>query len=299
MKNVELENIEPEYIHSSNSVINFMKELWYLEDILKTKRIMPRYCEENIEYLELKYNGEKIKTVCVLQKCFCDIPLHSITKTVPVWNMEQDINGGEEVQKSNLNSTHTDFYGEYGIAFSKTWAEKNNLQPVQYINPNSTVVEDFKKVFEYVLNREDIDDVFVSDIISRLGIFKQLCGKMSRLIDGNKINVIKNFRDECEWRYIPTTQVLEKYHLSLVIFDEETKKLRDQISNRLLSEHYKELGIPFEFQEIRYVVVPNTNARRNLIDFITSLELDIKDALLEKSLLISKILVLDDIKRDF
>ena len=57
-----------------------MKEYQYLSQALKDQRLSPRYCKENIEYLGLK----EFKNICVLQKCFCDIPLHKITEKGPV-----------------------------------------------------------------------------------------------------------------------------------------------------------------------------------------------------------------------
>lgn len=298
MEKVEIRNIEPDYIHSSNTVFSFMKREEYLKKALFNKCLSPRYCEENIEYLNLMNEGKRIKTVLVLQKCFCDIPLHRIMEHFPLALLEnkKDLDDNE-TKKLGEESTHTDFYGEYGIAFFKNWVQERNFQPVQYINPKSTFAIQFKNTFEFVLGQDNIDDLVVSDIISRLSYFKPLYGKMTRTIERKTISVLKNFHDECEWRFVPKEEDLEKLNMSSVIFDEETMKLSNQISDRLSDERYKKLCINFEFQDIRYLIVPDLAARKRLIDYIMMLKSGIVDE--EKYLLISKILVLQDIKRDF
>ena len=300
MKKAEIKNIEPDYIHSSNTVFSFMTKAEYLEIALLNKSVFPRYCEENIEYLNLMYGNNQIRTISVLQKCFCDIPLHRITENFPLTVINEENSLDDDViKKCKEGNTHTDFYGRYGIAFSKSWAQNHNLQPVQYINPKSTLAIQFKDTFESVLNIDDIDDIIVSDILLRLGYFKPLYGEMIRIIDGKKVNVLKNFHDECEWRFVPTQDSLEKYSISSVIFDEETKKLASEISNRLSGEKYKDLWLDFEFQDIRYLIVPDNAARMKLIEYIMALDLGIADEFQEKYLLISKILVLEEIKKDF
>lgn len=300
MTKVEIKNEELDYIHSSNTVFSFMKEAKYLEDAILNRCLLPRYYEENIEYLDLQNAGNMIKTILVLQKCFCDIPLHRITKQFPLKIMSgEDSLDEKELRQLNEGSTHTDFYGGYGIAFSKSWARGKNLQPVQYINQKATLAEQFKKTFEFVANQDDIDDVVVSDIISRLAYFKPLYGEMPRIIGEKKIRVLKNFYDECEWRFVPKDEDLMKYNITSVIFDEEMKKMSDQISNRFSDDKYKELSLNFEFQDVRYLIVPDNAARIKLIEYIMSLKLGTKDENQERYLLISKILVLTDIKKDF
>lgn len=148
-----------------------MSKAEYLEKVLADKCLYPRYCEENIEYLELMYEGRKIDTIAVLQKCFCDIPLHRITEKFPLAVIDEKSLLDDVRQALSEGSTHTDFYGEYGIAFAKSWAQSKNLQPVQYINPKSIVANQYTEMFKYVSNQDDVDDLIVSDIIGRLAFF--------------------------------------------------------------------------------------------------------------------------------
>lgn len=302
MSKVEIKNIEPEYVHSSNAVFHFMKEADYLEKAILKKGLSPRYYEEKIDYLGLHDESQNaINIMLVLQSCFCDIPLHCIGKRFPL-KVIDDTNGLDEeiIKKLNAGSTHTDFYGEYGIAFSKAWAQKKNIQPVHYISEASTYRDQFKKNFEFILSRDDIDDLVVSDVISRLAYYKPLYGGMNRNINNKSIHILKNFCDECEWRYVPTEESLEKCSITSVIFDDELLKLSNQMNERISWDEYREdLWLNYDYQDIRYLIVPDNVARKRLIDFIIDLKINSNDANQEKYLLISKILVLDDIRRDF
>lgn len=63
-------------------------------------------------------------------KCFCDINLHRINR-------------------------HLDWYGYYGLAFSKEWGMRNGIQPIQYINPDSALRKDFSFLFSKAMQSED------------------------------------------------------------------------------------------------------------------------------------------------
>ena len=72
------------------------------------------------------------------------------------------------------------------------------------------------------------------------------------------------------------------------------------MNERISWDEYREdLWLNYDYQDIRYLIVPDNVARKRLIDFIIDLKINSNDANQEKYLLISKILVLDDIRRDF
>ena len=119
MKNIDLKH--DDYAQSANTIFNFMKKSSYLKEILQKKAIIPRYCKENFEYLNIHNEDIFFPEAFVLQKCFCDIPLHKLTESFnlnPVGENYQRLSTNEKKKIKN-NYTHTDFYGEYGIAFSK------------------------------------------------------------------------------------------------------------------------------------------------------------------------------------
>lgn len=79
-------------------LFTFTDKLEYIINYLQKSTIFTRYCIENIEYL----NIQKIKYIAIPMKCFCDITLHRL-------------------------STHLEWYGYYGLAFSKEWGIKRGI----------------------------------------------------------------------------------------------------------------------------------------------------------------------------
>ena len=206
-----------DYAQSANTLFHFMKEFEYLEDILMRKAIMPRYCKENLEYLKIADAENNFSEVYVLQKCFCDIPFHKLTESFQLQAVGENYQKLNDAERMRLptNYTHPDFYGEYAIAFSKGWGEKNNLQPISYLNEQSQYAKALSKLVNEILNAEDVPDVYADDILNRLCFVKPLRGTMKRKFkcDDNtevEIEFLKNFHDEQEWRYVPPIEVAKR-----------------------------------------------------------------------------------------
>ena len=85
---------------SADTLFHFIEKIEYLIPILERDALIPRYCVETIEYLKIPY-----KNIAYPMLCFCDINLHKIHE-------------------------HVEFYGGYGIAFSKQWGIAKGIQPV-------------------------------------------------------------------------------------------------------------------------------------------------------------------------
>ena len=133
-----------DYAQSANTLFHFMKKFEYLEEILEKKALIPRYCKEDLQYLNI--GGSSFAEAFVLQKCFCDIPFHKLTENFQLQAIGDHYQSLSEDEKIKVPSkyTHTDFYGEYAIAFSKGWGEKNNLQPIHYLNEYSNHTKDIR-----------------------------------------------------------------------------------------------------------------------------------------------------------
>lgn len=58
---------------SANALFNFMRKLEYLKIILKNSAVIPRYFEEDINYL-----GLDVGKISIPVTCFCDINLQRI-----------------------------------------------------------------------------------------------------------------------------------------------------------------------------------------------------------------------------
>ena len=299
-----------DYAQTANTLFHFMKKSEYLDAILLRRTIVPRYCVENIDYLNI-HNGMRVfKEVAILQKCFCDIPFHKLADTCSV-------NGGGGVYDSlnkdkqvvfEKNNTHFAYYGEYAVAFSKSWGERKNLQPVHYINKDSQYARDFSALFERIFRDDDIPNEYSQDVINRLTYIKPLRGIMKRRIirsdsSSDTIEVYKNFHDEHEWRYVPSADALSSLKIESIIANPTMIPFSDEISKGLENERYKALWLDFSYDDIRYIIVPDIHARidliRTIMDLPNSCFESQDDIPMQKNVLISKILVLAEIRKDW
>ena len=300
MKVDKLYRDDMEYVQSANTLFHFMKEERFLLDAIRRKRLAPRYCEENIEYLEIGYDRAYI-----LQKCFCDIPLHKLMENFPIC-LDQEKSAeltSDELNKLQHNNTHTDYYGKYGIAFSKSWCKEHNLQPVHYLNERSSYTRELAEVFQFLMDQPTIADIIATDMLERLSYIKPLSGTMSRIIKDKRICLYKNFHDEKEWRFIPKMNALSKSKIGKVIVNPKLADSIFEISNNLEKEEYRGLWLEFAYEDIKYLIVPDNQTRINLINTIIKCPDNCFDAKLpvenQKYVLISKILVLDEIRKDW
>lgn len=297
-----------DYAQSANTIFNFMKKSEYLKEILEKKAIIPRYCKENLEYLNI-HNGDIVfPEAMVLQKCFCDIPFHKLTENFylnPVGEIYSNLSSDEKKRIKN-NYTHTDFYGEYGIAFSKEWGEKNNLQPIHYLNEQSQYTRYFSEIVEQVLNTDNVSDTYVDDILDRLCFIKPLRGIMKRKNKketGEEIEIEfqKNFHDEKEWRYVPGRESVRNTNIERVVANQYLLEM--DINSRLSTRQYDKLWLHYNYEDIRYIIVPNASERIDFINTILSIPEEQftseSDIMTQKYILISKILVLAEIRKDW
>lgn len=290
-----------DYSQSANTLFHFVKEPTYLKDILTDKALKPRYCREDIRYLNLK----SWEDILILQKCFCDIPLEMLTRNTRIQIIDPYDLTKEDITSIEKQNSHTDFYGKFGIGFTKTWGESNHLQQVQYINQVSELSLDIRGMFNYLMNQNDVADVITEDFIYRLAYLKPLRGRMLReyeLAGGEKknISILKNFHDEKEWRYIPNRKQLVEYRQ--VIANRNIVNTSDavRLMNNMIQASKKELWLPIEYDSIRYLIVPTVKDRMDLIEFIVNLPSEnfIENAEMHKYLLVSKIMVLDELRKD-
>lgn len=121
---------------------------------------------------------------------------------------------------------------------------------------------------------------------------------MKRKDHNNKtIKVKKNFQDEHEWRYIPNINQAE---LPLMLVDENDKKA-EELSHIYTDSilNTKEGVLKFEVEDIRYIFVDSVQNRDRLINFIRRKKKGRRLSLQEKDVLISKIMVFDELKEDW
>lgn len=274
---------------TANALFNFMREYSYLENILLNMYICPRYYPEEVEYLDLKYNSEPLTEWYIPMTCFCDIPLHQIS-----YHAE-----GNPSDPNDLG------YGKFSIAFHKEFGIKKGIQPIHYLNENSINVKDLSSIMNFLIDQnsyetsENVDVSVLTDFIFEyIRIIKPYCGVMKRKDHDNKtIKVKKNFQDEHEWRYIPNINQAE---LPLMLIDENDKKA-EELSHIYTDSilNTKEGVLKFEVEDIRYIFVDSVQNRDRLINFIRRKKKGRRLSLQEKDVLISKIMVFDELKEDW
>lgn len=251
---------------SANALFTFMNNFTYLKDILETKLIFPRYCRENIEYLGLNNLAE----IAFPMKCFCDIFINKLY-------------------------THMNLYGKYGIALSKEWGLKNQIQPVQYINNSSFIINSIQDLYNHIQELHMEDD-FISDknkdikymeniLYDRLRFIKPIYGDMYR--EGHLLKTL-NFHDEHEWRYVLKTDDDNVYPY-ITEFNALYSLSEDLTKN-------PDYGLKIDSDDIKYLIVKSKADRKELINFIIN---DCSYDEMEKYILISKIIVFNELEVDW
>lgn len=306
-----IEYIRDDYVHSANSLFHFVTKSQYLYDDLKRKALCPRYCNEDVGYLSIDYNGVSFSEISVLQKCFCDIPLHNIIKPFPMELTDNNKSLTEEQRKSIPSyCSHVELYGEYALAFSKSWGERSKLQPIHYLSSGSDYARNYSDMMKVVLDEDDIPDIVADTLLHLLCFFKPLRGTMKRSATSEKTGkyeyeILKNFHDEHEWRYVPFNSSESDKEYDPVIAN--TNLVNDAYKRNIMNDRFRDLAyqhvwLKFQYDDIRYIIVPSINDRIETVRVIDALNESLfpeGDTKLQKQILISKILVLDEIKRDF
>lgn len=307
--NIKLEE-EPKkgyYAQSANALFNFMEKLEFLETALLKKALIPRYYVEDVRFLNLQADGDRYDDIEVLQKCFCDIQLSKLFAELFVNCNGEDYKSlsDKDQQRALSKKTHPDFYGKYAIAFSKEWGIEHKLQPINYLNKDGQAARSLSKAFTDLMSQNDLPSSIIEDLLSRLAYAKPVQGTMKRsFVDENdkKKTLIydKIFHDEKEWRYVPDVSLMNKHGLEIVHANPQAIDERASWNENLQDEKYKDLWLDFNYEDIKYLLVPDNDSRDRLIKYIVSLPSD-KFGLeegIKKQIIISKILVLENIKED-
>lgn len=241
-----------------DTLFTFCPKLEYLESPIKSKMISPWYCEEYISYLRIP----NIKKIEFPMKCFCDINMHQIEE-------------------------HLSWYGYYGLALTKEWGIKNKIQPIQYINPNSYLKDDYKVAFSKALkinkkNQTKNEIRMKNYLLHQLMYFKPISGWMRNRNTNRKTK--KCFTDECEWRYVPDVSSIGYRQ---IYYDKNIINAGglDRISLSMLEN--PEVSLKFDYDDLKYIIVNTKEDFKGLSDIINSLKIDMK----EKEILFSKIII--------
>ena len=250
----------------ADTLFNFTTELDHIVAYIKNKMVPPRYCEEDIRYLKIPH----LKKIAYPMKCFCDINLHRIEE-------------------------HLQWYGYYGLAFTKYWGMQRQIQPIQYINPNSELRKDFTTAFSAALKSDvrkesKIQLKMKSFLLHEMMYYKPYEGKMKNRNTG-KIEK-KCFTDECEWRFIPD---VTRAGFEQVYFDENILNAGglNDLSNAMSG--LQEISLNFDYADLKYIIVKTLSDFDILAEQIMTWGLDKSG----EYQLLSKVIIWDNSKGDF
>lgn len=275
---------------TANALFNFMQEYSFLEKILLNMSIFPRYYPEDISYLKLKYKSKDLTEWYIPMTCFCDIPLHQISYHA----------------EGNPSSPEDRGYGKFSIAFHKSFGIKKGIQPIHYLNQESINAVELTNTMNLLLSEDfeglseasKVNDIITNFIFEYIRIIKPYYGQMKRKGKDNQIQIIKkNFQDEHEWRYIPK---LESNELPLMLIEE--KDILAEEVNKFYTDSIPLTTkgvLSFNVDDIRYIFVDTNQNRNKLIKFIREKRKGRRLTRQEKDILISKIMVYDELKEDW
>lgn len=256
----------------ADTLFTFTGRLEWIIDPLRFKMISPRFCVEDIGYLKIR----GMNKIAIPMRCFCDINFHRL---------------GE----------HLNWYGYYGLAFSKEWGMRKKIQPINYINPESELCKDFTSAFTAALkdkneNQSETQLKLQNYLLHQAMYCKPYSGNFTNRRTGKKS--IKCFTDECEWRFVPDVSVegFEQIYFDKKIIEQQKKGADSGLSvlNKAI-EGLSSVSLAFEYSDIKYIIV---NTMEDLQKITTEIEkFEIDD--MEKHALIAKIIVWDHSKEDF
>lgn len=254
----------PSFIQA-DTLFTFTSQLDFLIPYIRDSCLYPRFCDEDISYLEIP----DIKKIYIPMKCFCDINLHRI-------------------------SQHLDWYGYFGLAFSKEWGMRKGIQPIQYINPYSELRKDFTSLFSKALQSDyspnnELENQLKDYMLHELMYYKPYEGNMKNR--RTKETERKCFTDECEWRFIPN---LSGTGFSQIYYDPNINAdIINDISNSL--EKLPQTALHFEYSDLKYIIIEDVSDFVRLVEVIDS----INEKKTVKDELISKIIIWKKSKGDF
>ncbi|WP_155697885.1 abortive infection system antitoxin AbiGi family protein [Aliivibrio fischeri] len=243
----------------SHTLFHFTKNISFLQDIL-LNGFWPRFCLEDASWYG--YSGTKYYLAYPMV-CFCDIPLSRVDQ-------------------------HVQFYGNYGIGVTRTWAESNGLSPVLYLRESS---QQHVALNNLILENLDGKNYAKSsdDINTLLAHIKPTFGTMKL---GNEL-IDKEFYQENEWRYSITKEHKTKQVAQWLSEEDFRNSEILEIENTKTKNHESLKILP---SDIKYLFVKTDSDIPELVNFIQT-KLDHYPSH-DVKILLSRIISLETISRD-
>jgi hypothetical protein len=202
---------------SANTVFHFTNSFKALVGILVDHAFRVNYCRE-----EFRLN-KKLFRYLIPMVSFCDIPLSA----------------AEE---------HMQSYGTYGIGLTKTWARRQGLNPVLYVNRASKVGGSIYYEFDRI-GRRTSPDVGESRFRDIFRYVKNDIGPHPKQPTKRYV-----FQNEREWRYAPDYELDTDGGINILKgkTDDQINSLKSRLNNTNAG-----LMLSFKLSDIKYIILRN------------------------------------------
>lgn len=263
---------------TTKSLFHFTKNINVLKSILEYGFI-PLYSNESESLSIIEWNKEKYSHYPMV--CFCDIPLKHVKE-------------------------HTTTYGPYGIGLSKEWGLKNNLNPVFYIEKGKFISNELTysamQLGKVVLEKPLIYNSFKVDL-AKIFSGQEAVSCYLKLYQ----NETTNFYEEREWRFVMDPRDVEKKYRRYTSSNENIFKINQKGAsemNRSLKNNVKDIydrrdTLLYDITDIRYLILPTERELHELIESVRKIKGGKKYQPYQIDILISKIVILENIENDF
>ncbi|MBS0536977.1 MAG: hypothetical protein JSR72_23200 [Proteobacteria bacterium] len=165
---------------------------------------------------------------------------------------------------------HMKNYGKYGIGLTKNWATRNGLNTVAYWTRDGRLIanmfDSLEKQFSNLWGNDSVPDPAANksynDLVDVYRFIKNYEGRLVR----REHKDVPNFRfaNEREWRHVPPDDGAYR-HLPFV-----SKKAFQEKGKAYWNKTIEELRLPFELNDIRYIIVSNEKERHEVSALVSA-----------------------------
>ena len=241
---------------SSNSLIHFTQNKDALVGILEDN-FRRSYCLENV----VTPSGNLFYAIPMVS--FCDIPLSEMK---------------EHIRK----------YGAYGIGLKREWGQRMKLNPVLYIDTNSTLGNNMYLIFKEMFTGKKVTEV--DGIVAHLtDVMRYMKNYEAELVRAGETIPKYKFADEKEWRYVPPKEDGQLLVKGAVITPEKKREFNEKIIH---------LRLEFEPSDIKYIVINDESEISEFIDILRKSK-GKKYSLHDVERLLTRIITTEQILTDF
>jgi hypothetical protein len=216
---------------SSNTLIHFTANKESLKGIL-SDNFRVKYCQEAIHWTK---NSKFVIHVPMVS--FCDIPLSQI-------------------------KDHISKYGHYGIGLTREWAIKNKLNPVLYVQPDSSLAISYSQLIKDILKASNEYFKNNKDVFKRtIDIARYIKNYESVLERNGKVFRKYRFSDEREWRYVPPYSSTCK-----VLYTQQMYAKLDVAQEAIQS--IESFRLKFNPNDVKYIIIKNDKEISEFIEHL-------------------------------